>query len=154
MAPERTEAQYVKVLNVVSQIIGATTFIICLYLCVQNTYSAFEIFRSEETTTTSYQVAVDSYQLPTIVICAENPEKASDDATSKNITLITLDDFEQNTLNPRKFLINLELYQPFGSSSLNNHQPVSTKTLKQFMILTLYRFILHSLTIELTLKVY
>ena len=73
-------------------------FVLSISLCIWNTYHVFDSFVKREKTIAIHRHQVESYYLPTFVICAE---KAFKDTQKQ---MFTLEDFRENTVNPKQFL--------------------------------------------------
>ena len=84
--------------EVICNLFKALMFIVCTTLCILNTKSIFETFLLKEISQTTTRESVESFTVPTFVICAE---EAYND-TQK--VMFTLEDFKQNTVNPRSFM--------------------------------------------------
>lgn len=92
------EADKFKNYGSVCNIFHLLWFVLSVSLCIWNTYHVFDSFVKREKTITIHRQQVESYSLPTFVICAE---KAFKDTQKQ---MFTLEDFVENTVNPREFL--------------------------------------------------
>ena len=96
--------------EIVFDILRLILFCVLGFACFLNTKEICETYFNYEITTTTNKEAVKSFVLPTFVICAEKPY------TDTKKIMFTLEDYEQNTLNPRHFIKNIRLL-PFSPSS-------------------------------------